>query len=288
MRATAIHRTARALSSANDLLDRTGDALTTWNARRQAQTHRAILAGNRDFSQRHRGRRCFVLGTGPSIAKQDLGPLASELTFTMGGFWKHPIVDAWQPTYYCVADPLFFDGAQAGMDFMRDASRRMQSTHFFVPRPTRQLIEANQLLPAARTSYVEFIGALNRSGLTELDLCEFLPAVQSVSQFGIMLALYMGCSPIYLTGLDHDWLAHRGPDRHFYEGYAGLENHPRLKPVLGDWSYRLMCENVITLWRGYEAIAAFAAKQGVEIVNVTAGGFLDVFPRGRLEDVLTR
>src|SRR5437762_13838485 len=67
------------------------------------------LARNRAFAGRHAGQRCFILATGPSLATQDLGPLVGEITFVLNAFWKHPAVEQWQPTYYFLADPLFFD-----------------------------------------------------------------------------------------------------------------------------------------------------------------------------------
>src|SRR4051812_13425127 len=59
---------------------------------------KGLLQQNEKLRGCHRNQRCFVIGNGPSLAKQDLAPLAGEITFVMNAFWKHPILDTgWQP-----------------------------------------------------------------------------------------------------------------------------------------------------------------------------------------------
>ena len=101
----------------------------------------------------------------------------------------------------------------------------------------------------------------------------------SVSQLCIMAAMYMGCSQIYLLGLDHDWLSHKGENSHFYNGHGGLEKNADFKPQLSDWSYKFLMECQLTLWRGYEKLKEMADLRGISIINATNGGFLDVFER---------
>ena len=60
-----------------------------------------LLQQNESLRGRHRGQRCFVIGNGPSLKKQDLATLANEVTFVMNAFWKHSILDTvWQPIYF--------------------------------------------------------------------------------------------------------------------------------------------------------------------------------------------
>src|SRR5689334_4044737 len=60
-----------------------------------------LLQRNEVFRDRHKGRRCFVIGNGPSLKEQDLSPLVDEITLVTNSFYAHPIVgDSWQPSYY--------------------------------------------------------------------------------------------------------------------------------------------------------------------------------------------
>jgi hypothetical protein len=250
-------------------------------------SNRTTLEKNGVFKYKHKGQRCFVIGNGPSLKTQDLSPLASEITLAMSAFWKHPIVAKWQPTYYCFADPLFFDGSEPMREFLQSLRARIHSSTFLVPLSAAKVIQEQGLLPLEQTYYVVFHGTLSDSRTKNIDLAKFVPGVQSTSQLGIMVAMYMGCSPIYLLGLDHDWLAHRDMDRHFYEGKT-IEGHPQAHGDLSLISYKVDAQAIVDLWRGYEALLRLSGQERIDILNATNGGFLDVFKRVNYEEVVGR
>lgn len=239
-----------------------------------------LLARNAVFRNCHTGKRCFVIGNGPSLATQDLTPLGNEITFAMSGFWKHPILESWQPTYYCISDRLFFDRSEPMKEFFRQLNQRIHGAAFFVPAHAAGQVHSDRILPPDRSYYVKFHDAARSVDLTS---CILTP--QSVSQLCIEIALYMGCSPIYLLGLDHDWLAHRGMHRNFYEGKT-VDNHAQAHGDLAKMSYRIDMECQLKLWQRYETIHDLARDRKLIVENATNGGFLDVFPRARYEDVV--
>jgi hypothetical protein len=245
---------------------------------------KACLARNALLRSRHQGQRCFIVGNGPSLKRQSLEPLSGEVTFVMNAFWKHPLVERWQPTYYCLADPVYFDQSEAMETFFADLRSRIHSTTFLVPLAARQAVQNASVLPLERTHFAAFRGQLADGLSARPDLARVIPGAQSVSQLAIMAAMYMGCSPIYLLGLDHDWLAQRGMDRHFYEGVT-VQRHPVAHGNLDRASYASDLEAVLKLWNGYEHLQACAVSHGIRIVNATLGGFLDVFPRVEYESL---
>jgi len=248
---------------------------------------RHLLEANRAFRDKHKGQRCFVIGNGPSLKTQDLSPLAGELTFVMSAFWKHPIAEKWQPTYYCFADPLFFDGSEPMRQFFSSLRSRIHASTFFVPLSAAKIIREQGLLPLERINYVAFCDSLSNGRIKDVNLTKFVPGVQSTSQLGIMAAMYMGCSPIYLLGLDHDWLAHRGIDRHFYDGKT-VEGHPQVQSDLSLLSYKVDAQAVVDLWSGYEALLRLSSQKSIDILNATNGGFLDVFKRVNYEETIRK
>lgn len=274
--------TRRILLRAGQGLVRASTNLERHPSSELSPVERQLLAKNAVFRNCHAGKRCFVIGNGPSLAQQDLTPLANEITFAASGFWKHPIVERWQPTYYCFADPLFFDGSESSLNFFRQLRTRIHETTFILPSSAARMVQNHQLVSDECAYYVAFGDSLSRGGLGTITLTEKIPAVINVVQLAMLAALYMGCSPIYLLGLDHDWLAHRGPDRHFYSGGI-LEKHPQVVSKLEEYSYKYLMECQLELWRGYESLQEFARQQGLKIFNATAGGFLDVFPRTEFE-----
>jgi hypothetical protein len=238
-----------------------------------------LLAENVQYRNKHQGKRCFIIGNGPSAGTQDLTCLAHDITLVTNAFWTHPAVDTWQPTYYFLTDPQYFDPEfrPTMTDFFQQLTAKVQSSTFFVPANFREMVQASGFLPPEQTRYAAMAGSLTEELDWEPDLTQVLPGVRNVIQLAIMAAMYMGCSPIYLLGLDHDWLSHRGTDRHFYRGQIPYDK--RLNARV-DWcGYGELMEYILVTWRGYESIRRVAESKSLKILNATNGGFLDVFER---------
>jgi len=238
-----------------------------------------ILSRNAKFRNMYAGRRCFVIGNGPSLNKQDLSPLANEVTIVMNQFNKHPVIEKWKPTFYCMAEPgenikpeeilpLFLKGIEAQAYFYRMEYKELFDKHRFVdPEKVYYLKTGGVPLrdwPASRHS---------------IDLTRTIPGCQSTAHMALMLAVYLGCSPIYLLGLDHDVLAQPTVATHFYASSA--EDDYSFSVL----SYKQIMEVMLIVWTIHEWIKDVASKQGVVIYNATAGGFLDVFPRVEFESL---
>lgn len=245
---------------------------------RLSRADRKLIEVNAVFRNRHVGQRCFIIGNGPSLATQDLSFLAGEITFAMNAFWKHPIVEAWQPTYYLLADKVLFDRSTSASEFFENLKSRIKDADFFVPLSRKDVVLEGQLLPPEQTYFLSVEDRLvDNDSVERFDLTDSVPDVLTVAQFAMMAAIYMGCSPIYLMGLDHDWLAHRGEKNFYFFKGLSLNNHPEVKGQLG--SYDQDMEGLIRVWKDYRKLKTLADSLNIKIVNVTAGGFLDVFDR---------
>ena len=107
--------------------------------------------------------------------------------------------------------------------------------------------------------------------------------MQTVVFPAIEVAIYMGCNPIYLLGIDHDWATYRGKPPHFYNN-----NNAVIDEEVGDTSrypYDFILREGIRLWDSYKGLRKFALKNGIEIYNASEGSFLDIFPFVRYEDL---
>jgi len=273
------------------LLRRAGWRADAWSkrldhnlsARSLLRQYGPLLERNEIFRNCHQGRRCFVIGNGPSLKEQDLAPLANEITFVANYFHLHPIIsNSWQPKYYCLSDPAYFDGREP-LASIRDIVTKITAAPFFVPHYAKDFIAETKALPPDRTYYVGFCGGLEDEWNTPFDFTTVTPGVQTVVQLGIMAAMFMGCSKIYLLGLDHNWLSHGGVPTNFYSKEE-VKNQPQGN--VGNWDYKSLMLAMTTIWRVYEMHERVARSQGVKIINVTHGGFLDVFERARYEDII--
>jgi hypothetical protein len=242
---------------------------------------RELAKRNAAFRGRHKGKPCFVIGNGPSINTQNLSPLADQITLVTNAFWKHPIVERWQPTYCFLTDPVFFEQSESVRKFFSEMSARISESTFFVPHYARELITSEALLDQKKTYYITSAGVLE-NGLAGIpDLAGIVPGGRAVTQLAIMAAMFMGCSPIYLLGLDHDWLSRRGAHLTFYN-----EKVVSTERSLDDWRYGDLMESVLVIWRGYVAIFKVALRENIRIINATRGGFLDVFERADYDSIV--
>jgi hypothetical protein len=247
---------------------------------------KTLLQQNEKLRGRHEKQRCFVIGNGPSLAGQDLTPLGGEVTFVMNAFWKHPILDTgWQPKYLCFADAVWYDGSAAVKEFFGSVRERTHRTEYLFPLEGQPIVVRDELLPLTSTYFFKFQGQpIGFSVDDTFDLTRPVPYPFSASQLAIMAAMFMGCSPIYLLGLDHDWLAHRGQDTHFFSGRS-IEDHETATGELNT-PYDADMQALWKLWQGYRKLYSLAAAQDIKIFNATASGFLDVFPRVKYESLV--
>src|SRR4030042_5506293 len=237
----------------------------------------ALLSRNTKFKNMYSGRRCFVIGNGPSLNKQDLSPLANEITIVMNLFNRNPIIDKWKPTFFCMEEPAENIKRVGLSQFLE----KIEAQAYFFQIGVKEILDEHKLLDVEKVYYFKLAGSINDylAGHRSLDLTKPVPGAWTTAQTAIMLAIYIGCSSIYLIGVDHDGLAHPSMTwRHFYQD-------PQDEVEEIKYSYKFRMEQWLSIWKGYENLQAIANKKGIRIYNATAGGFLDVFPRVEFESL---
>ena len=223
------------------------------------------------LKDRHRGERCFIACTGPSLCREDLELLRGEISFGMNTIpLIYPQTD-WRPTYYVVVDNYILG------DFLRfhepPGGRYSERESFF----------STLLHPCCRSEDQHFclihcgnhtkknlrLGRLRLSG--DPAVCIFDGF--TVTIMAIQLAVWMGFTEIYLLGADCNYSAGK---MHFIE--TEFDRRTRGDPFYSE------AERLSRL--GYRATREFAEERGCRIFNATRGGMLEEFPRVSLEEAL--
>ncbi|MEX2230706.1 MAG: hypothetical protein WD824_00990 [Cyclobacteriaceae bacterium] len=243
---------------------------------------RKILSRNTIFKDKHKGQRAFVIVNGPSLKDQDITCLANEITFVVSGFYKHDVIKKWQPKYYCILDKTFFNGTESTINFFKQLQESIKESIFFIPL-FRGFVanKKNDLLPPGNTYYIATAGPPN----SKIAMNGVVQSFAGVGAFALAQAIYMGCSPIYLLGFDHDYLANRGVDRHFYSGGTISGEASVSVPLADRIPYDEEMRMNLWLWRNYRSLDKIARKKGLEIFNATHRGYLDVFKRVDFESI---
>lgn len=216
----------------------------------------------------HKGERCFVICTGPSLTIEDCEKLQDEKTFCMNSFCKVYDQTSFRPTYFGVQDHIVFPKVEddmkkyySGADnvFVSDRITLHSKTD-----PSWNVFPLNISYNAydrwfTQKFHAKFSGNVYRTVYNGFSITMSL----------MQIAVYMGFKEIYLLGADCSFP--KGQKIHFVE-------HGVVDTTLDTARDRNIA--------GYEAAKKYCDAHGVKIYNATRGGALEVFPRVNLDDVL--
>jgi len=226
------------------------------------------------FKGIHKGKRCVIIGNGPSLNQLDLSLLKDEYTIGVNGIFYAAEEMGFDPSYYVVEDT-------AVIKDNLEMIKRYPAGHKFFPS-----IYRDQVGEARNVSYF----MMNRGYYEQrspaycvprfsTDVAQRAYSGQSVTIINLQLAYYMGFTEVILIGMDFSYTI---PDdaeidgvnitsmsddpNHFHPEYFGkgkVWKDPQLDRVLANYQLAKVM---------YEA-------DGRRIVNATPGGKLELFDR---------
>ena len=223
----------------------------------------------RQFESQYTGKRCFVVGNGPSLNKTNLELLKNEYTFGANLIFLMTEINGFRSTFYMIEDSHV---ASDNLDRIWEYDHIMK----FTPSQYRRFYSDMSgviFYPLDLSGY-----RLNRPKFSA-DCSDHIYCGGSVTYISLQLAFYMGFSEVYLIGVDFEyekpnhvevhgntWVS-MGPDpNHFHPEYFGHGrkwHDPKLDKVAE--SYKL-------------AKQTFEQSDRV-LKNATIGGKLEIFER---------
>lgn len=228
----------------------------------------------RKLRNKFQGKRCFILGNGPSLNKCDLSLLKDEYSFGVNGIFYKTKELGYKPTFYVVEDS----------HVMKDNIKEINDydvPYKFFPVNYKSYIKNRKNVLFFKMNegfYVEHSPNFCVPRFSA-DMSKKLYCGQSVTMLNFQIAYYLGFTDIYLIGMDfsytipksatvngNDIISNEDDENHFHPDYFGKGktwHDPHLDRVLN--SYKLMK-------------TVFEAD-GRNIFNATAGGKLEVFSR---------
>lgn len=209
------------------------------------------------------GRRCFIVGGGPSLRGFDYSALNGELTIGINRayeYFRPSIIFAMDHPYY---QSVMIDRAYGNAPRRRLMRSKAPKLWMHTSRPTRS-VELDGLME------------LKHAGLDGLckSLDDGLFSGENSGYAAINLAVALGCREIYLLG--YDMHGEDGLAAHFHEG------HPTKKPtnggaVLGEeLPASLYADKFIP---HFDELAPLLKERGVSVTNLCPDSALTCFPR---------
>ena len=223
----------------------------------------------------HKGERCFIVGTGPSLNQDDLLSIRNEICFTANSGYRILKKCGLFPNYF-----ISTDYAPIVLEEMIEVLNDNCSTLVF-SEPGRH--DSNPRLIALPiddrpiTRFNSWVNLISKKmfpiGKFSTDLSRVVYAGKTVMCIAMQIAAYMGFKTIYLIGMDMD-----------YTGKTAYSNmvEDRKQEVEYIYAKRISDDMLYQI----EEFANDAKRKGVEIYNATRGGKLECFERVILEDVL--
>lgn len=224
------------------------------------------------FKDIHKGKRCFIVATGPSLRLEDVEKLNGEYTFAMNSIYKLFDKTDWRPTYYAIIDSSVFSrikhellNLDISCAFFPDFSIKWDKNYAHaIP------VKANFCLNRKERSIIPIRWRQKKMGN---DMTKLFYEGTSVVHFIMQIAFYMGFSEIYLLGTDCN--------------FSGKEKHSSLVSYKDSNKIDNFPEEIHEgLIKDYQNAKEVSINKGVKIYNATRGGMLEIFERVKLEDVL--
>lgn len=229
--------------------------------------YRALLQSNLEWKNRYSGQLVYVVANGPSVSLIDRNILKNQKVIVMNSFhraeWQHEV----HPVAHCIGEP---PDSGAWHDFTETIVGTNSDSYWF---NIIAYSEVNRLVENKKLNYIFAAREPSIWGRRPIELHKFALGYQTTAQMAIQVALYMGFKEIRLLGFDHDWLASPQYSRHFFSD----ELQPDDK--LGTHSYYDLIRFSLRMWEGYFALDRASRMHSAKIINMTAGSYLDVFPR---------
>jgi hypothetical protein len=248
-----------------------------------------LLRQNARFRDLHRGERCFILGSGPSIKEQDLTRLKGQIVLTQNHFHAHEHIRTIAPSYHVVVpkyQPEEYDNDWIA--WLRSMDERLPgNTVLFFGKNTRYLVDRLNLFQG-RSYYMKTGLSPSVAKRAQVDITRTILAVPTVLTQCLAIAIYMGFREIILLGFDLDQVC-RAQDRtkvRFY-GLSPIINNKAEEDV--EKSYAVSGNDWIhmwSIWRQCNLLKEEACRQGTRIVNATRGGLLNMFERQIYEEII--
>lgn len=244
------------------------------------------IKSNSIFKNIHKGERCFILGTGPSIKDVEIKKLSNEYVICLNLFFKHHDFSKLNKKYICASpnhspylyQPWDYIFSQKYLNdvqiFIGDADYEFSISNYF---------RKNNLINRDNIHLLNYYSApiankknINFKSFHDLSRGPLISPVTTLI-LALQIANYMGFEEINLLGIDHDQINQKKNTQvngHFYENneeYENLNNNQLDYKRIFSWYYNA--------WGQYQLFKNFYDNEKVNIFNLNKNSYLDVFPK---------
>jgi hypothetical protein len=231
-----------------------------WPAAAFHPLRRSSIRQLAQYKDVHRGKRCFIIGNGPSLKQMDLTLLRDELTFGVNRIYLMFPELGFPVSYYLSVNSLVIEQCAEEIRSLTIPKFLSWRSHKLI-RPTPDMIFLH-------TTYTGRKFARDARGR--------IWEGATVTNVALQLAFHMGFQQVILIGVDHNYTTQGKPNttvvskgedpNHFHAGYFGK-------------GFRWQLPDLDTSEIGYAMARQAYESAGRQVLDATVGGKLTIFPK---------
>lgn len=222
------------------------------------------------YFNKYTGRRCFLIGNGPSLRAADLTLLheKGEVTFGFNRIYNIFEDTPWRPTFYISQDEKMLKGCVQEVD-------RLALPVKFVPIQLHWYHDINIHDAIYFNMNWQSLDDPLRYEFSD-DIAHSIQCASTGMYTAAQIAAYMGFTEIYLIGVDHHFQISQNN-----KGEIIVDN--TVKDYFSDKynsdKQNLYIPNTEKSTLTYVAMKKHCEQRGIKVYNATRGGKLEVFER---------
>jgi hypothetical protein len=257
--------------------------------------YKEIVKNNVELKDKHKGGRCFLLGSGPSIKDENLKPLKNEIVFALNNFYVHddfPEIMSGDVEKYYMTAPLHPPQTETEWkEWFSDMENNMPNNVNLIFGISNQINTAKIIMD--RHNLFEdhqkywFYGGININDyynykLRDIDITRMIWIADTVSIYSLIFAIYMGFSEIYLLGMDNNYICNNESNYRFYKN--GIhQNNESERITKGSSRTKKESLGIYKVFSQYELLLKYS---NTKIYNISNNSLLDVFKFVTFNDVI--
>jgi hypothetical protein len=237
-----------------------------WSFHPQAVISRRRL---RSFKNKHQGKRCFIIGNGPSLKNTDLSLLKDEVTFGLNRIYLLFDEIGFETTYHVAVNKLVLEQTSEELSRLSIPS--------FVSWDSQDALKFRRNMMYLRPVHLSgprFFKNID-DGIWE---------GATVTYVAMQIAFYMGFEKVILIGVDHSFET-KGKPHTTVVSQGDDPNH--FSPHYFGEGFRWQLPDLETSELAYRIADHVFTSSGRDIVDATVGGKLDIFTKVDYESLFT-
>ena len=255
--------------------------------------YKGLLSKNLKLRDKYKNKRCFILGSGPSIKKLNLKLLKNEIVFALNNFYVHDdfkiIMSGNAPKYYMTAPVHPPQTETEWLAWFKDMEGFIPTNINMIfgingyKYNIKYLFDKHKIFDAH--SKIWYFAGINYNHKkiieTAMDITRPIYNGESVSIYSLIVAIYMGFEDIYLLGMDHNYFLYENESDMRMYSHAIHQNN-ELKRTFGNDFY---VNEFLRQYNIFSKYKSFSTYSNSNIYNASEGGILHIFPKVKFKSL---